>query len=210
MLRSKSALAILLALVFPFSGAQGASFSRIKQRDTVIGYALVSEEDAENINYDNKLHIENYAAINQLGSGFYLLNEPDKWLTGGGYWHCVVRANKEKLKNIDKVYIPESYQRMNSEDRVEEISLVGGDEEPILEYIRSEAAFSNPEIALRFMWAQGIERHLLMSVPRAVVEGGHLSEWAKCFKTREEMEVSDDAIDWQAWKITDPTNQLDS
>ncbi|KAI9047455.1 hypothetical protein LZ554_008174 [Drepanopeziza brunnea f. sp. 'monogermtubi'] len=210
MLRSKSALAILLASIFPFSRAQGIFSGNIFRRETIIGYAVVSEEEAERINYDNKLHIEEYKYLNQLGSGFYMVNQPDNWLDGEEWsWYCVIRANKKKLANIDKVYVPESYQKMTSDGRMEEQSLVGGDDEFIVEYIKSETGFSDPEAALRFTWVQGSNWHLQMAVPTKVVDGGHLGEWAKCFKTRNEMEVSDDAIDWQAWKIKKYREQPD-
>ncbi|KAI9048333.1 hypothetical protein LZ554_008126 [Drepanopeziza brunnea f. sp. 'monogermtubi'] len=191
--RSKSILAILLALSFFFNGAQ-AWFWR---RNIVIGYAVVSKEDAEEINDDNELEVDPAPPYTlQLGSGFYLVNKPDNLPTGEDYWYCVVKSRKRKFNKVAKVYIPQY-------DAGQQI-LWAGDEEDILNYIENTAKISKPKEALRFSWAKFTDWQVQMAIPEDMVDDDDkLKLWAKCFDSQQKLkEVSKETIDWGTrWKI---------
>jgi hypothetical protein len=119
------------------------------------------------------------------------------------------------MENINKVYIPESYEKTLDGRRVRQklwAADQAGDEEAIVEYIR-EAGMSEPEKALRFTWVQGREWYLQMVIPTTVVDGHGLEEWAECYKSRNKLmkflDGSNDAIDWEAWGIKGYQEQPD-
>ncbi|KAI9051593.1 hypothetical protein LZ554_004637 [Drepanopeziza brunnea f. sp. 'monogermtubi'] len=195
--RSKSIPATLLALSFLFSRAQGF----LRNDNEPIGYAKVSPSLAQQINSDNKLHVEESNTPQQVGPGFYM-RSVSHWAEDDGSWYCIVEANKNKMKEIDKVWIPKEYQMMTPTGQIETYQLWGQDEEEgaILNYIQKSVMRDEPEKALRFSWYQGVSQ---MTIPTEVVNNGDLELWAKCFGSKGELEEqSDDSIDWEEmWTI---------
>ncbi|KAI9051668.1 hypothetical protein LZ554_004710 [Drepanopeziza brunnea f. sp. 'monogermtubi'] len=198
MLRSQSTFALLLALSLCFHGAHGYWWDK----DKVIGYAMVSRRQAYHINLNNYLLIEE-STSGQVGPGFSILNTPG-WGNPIGKWFCAVEANKKALRQIRKVWIPESYEKELSQFRLEKEQLWGADESVILNYIESEALIPEPEKALRFSWVQALNRQPQMTIPTDVADNADLDFWAKCFESEKELRKhSDKTIDWEKdWKIT--------
>ncbi|KAI9055291.1 hypothetical protein LZ554_000252 [Drepanopeziza brunnea f. sp. 'monogermtubi'] len=211
MLRSKSTLAVLLALSFFLERAQGFWWDD----HVLIGFATLPEDQARRINEDNKPFVEENQAtlinkdnnpdvgesstsprLPRLGLGLYL-------------------ANKRKMDDIGKVYIPRYYEKSASDGKkAEETSkgwtpapswdqttderqeLWGADEKVIVDYIKSQSLVSKPEKALRF----SIDWQWQMLIPTKVVNGGDLDLWAKCYKSEKELveEFGKEAIDWKS------------
>ncbi|EKD17087.1 hypothetical protein MBM_04664 [Drepanopeziza brunnea f. sp. 'multigermtubi' MB_m1] len=202
MLRSKTIFAILLALSFLSNRAQGDMSLKIFERRRVIGYAIVSEDEAERIN-DNKLYVEESASPTQLGNGFIIVSEISKEMRGEENWYCAVQANKNKLKNIDKAYIPKSYKKRTWP---EERNLWGEGEKAIVRYLWSISFVRKPFAALRFSWVKGTtNQQMQMLIPTKVVNNGGLDLSVQCFESEDELKrFSDDVVDWgdsEVWDI---------
>ncbi|EKD19983.1 hypothetical protein MBM_01935 [Drepanopeziza brunnea f. sp. 'multigermtubi' MB_m1] len=197
MLRSKSIFPILLALSFLFRRAQG--FLRINNE--LIGYAKVSPGLAQQINSDNKPRVEESRTLQQVGPGFYL-RSISNWYEDDGNWFCAIEANKNKMKEIVKVWIPKEFESMTWGSQIKKYQLWGQDEEEgaILDYIHSSVMIDEPEKALRFSWIEGVAQ---MTIPTDVVNNGDLELWAKCFGSIHELnKYSDRHVDWEAiWTI---------
>ncbi|KAI9049845.1 hypothetical protein LZ554_005995 [Drepanopeziza brunnea f. sp. 'monogermtubi'] len=197
MLRPKSIFPILLALSFLFSKAQGTWHLGQLHRREAIGYVAVPEEVALRINKDNTI----FTRESSLGPGFSLINEPgvgQDWS-----WYCVVEAKWRKMKNIDKIYIPQSIDKWTTRGS-QRRNLWGGSEENILDYIRSKPLKSEPEKALRFSWFQnmGSEWRQQMVIPEYTILHGDLGLWAKCYEAQPKlMAYSDKYIDWETGEI---------
>ncbi|KAI9051300.1 hypothetical protein LZ554_005401 [Drepanopeziza brunnea f. sp. 'monogermtubi'] len=131
MLRSKSTWAISLALGFLFNGAQ--AYPALPGQ--VIGYAKVTEKQALPIIRTNKLDVEE-STSDLIGHGFYMRNNPD-FQEEEGYWYCVIKADKEKVEKIEKVWVPGSYIKETSDgEGYERKTLWDQGEDVILEYIK--------------------------------------------------------------------------
>ncbi|EKD12396.1 uncharacterized protein L3040_001004 [Drepanopeziza brunnea f. sp. 'multigermtubi'] len=145
MLRSKSTLAVLLALSFFFDRAQAFWWDK----HVLIGFTVLSEDQAKLVNKDNKLSFvqEDQAELlnegnepdgedsldsPRLGLGLYLVNEPgglpdedddddddddddEREEKKGGNWYCAVAANERKMGDIGKVFIPKSLEKSTSD-----------------------------------------------------------------------------------------------
>ncbi|EKD15301.1 uncharacterized protein L3040_001669 [Drepanopeziza brunnea f. sp. 'multigermtubi'] len=202
MLRPNFILAILIALSFLFDRAQAVFGLRPGMfRGEVIGYASVLEDEAIRINQNNKPFVENPTRQAQLGEGFYMVSRPGIWRGIEGAWYCAVRANTEKMKGIDKIYIPEYYRAVPSNKRQR---LYSQGEDVIMEYLASEDLLT-PGEALRFGPILGSHSQLQMLIPTTVINDDKLSLWAKCFKSEFELrEYTNEEIDWQHredWEI---------
>ncbi|KAI9051361.1 hypothetical protein LZ554_004408 [Drepanopeziza brunnea f. sp. 'monogermtubi'] len=199
MLRSESILATLLALSFFFNGAQ--AFLGIHMPGTkVIGYATVPRELALRMNEDNFVFPEKNSP--RLGPGFSLLNDPSllRNTATSGDWYCAVKAKKGKVKKVGKIYIPWYYIPINRP-----VFLWNGVEKEIKEYVVTFRSLKKPFDALRFGWAQDLDRKMHMLIPASVVRYGNLGLWGKCFETEDELrDFSDEVIDWgnkKEWDI---------
>ncbi|KAI9055717.1 hypothetical protein LZ554_000659 [Drepanopeziza brunnea f. sp. 'monogermtubi'] len=212
MARSKSIFAILLALSFFFNGAQ-AWFWR---KRIVIGYAVVSAEDAKFINEKNELYVESFLYTSSLGPGFYMVNEPREWTSLEGDWFCAVKARRWKMKRAPKAYIPKTYtknpkkpwwnlkkvQVKHSDVAPKPIPLWGEDEIVFEEYLKKELSISKPDKALRFAWVKDLNWRMQMAIPMEEVNTNKLDLWAQCFPTEEELrKFSEEPVDWSSWKI---------
>ncbi|KAI9046999.1 hypothetical protein LZ554_009073 [Drepanopeziza brunnea f. sp. 'monogermtubi'] len=204
MLRSKSILAILLALGFLFDGAHGV-FGISQRTKKTIGYATVSKEDAERINDDNKLH-KVPSENPQLGPGLYLVNHFTRLPQIEENWYCAIKADTEKIKSINKVYVPKSY-KVYPEETQQTLWYAG--EEVIEEYLKTVELMNarEPSEALRFSWVPGIAQ-MQMLIPERVIEKDEALElWAACFKSEEELKEfseDEDFINWEnmdQWRI---------
>ncbi|EKD18144.1 hypothetical protein MBM_03916 [Drepanopeziza brunnea f. sp. 'multigermtubi' MB_m1] len=201
MLRSKSIFTILLTLSFlsEKAKAQGFWWWRQPTEQIIIGYAQLPEEQAKRINQSNKLYVDESPYLNRLGLGFYLINDPRVWLGKEGGWYCAIKANESKMRNIEKVYIPKSYEQ-KIWNRVEQVNLWGGTEEVIVDYIEFESKpkILQPEKALRF----SLNWQMQMLIPTKVVDNGDLDLWGKCFRSENELkQFSYNIIDWESWNI---------
>ncbi|KAI9049406.1 hypothetical protein LZ554_006440 [Drepanopeziza brunnea f. sp. 'monogermtubi'] len=163
----------------------------------VIGYATVSKEEAEKINEhnklyeDDKLHVAESASPTQLGSGVYMVNNPDIWKGEEGSWYCAIKASKWQMKTIRKAYIPKSILKMES-GVTRQLFLWDQDEPVVVNYMRSELLMRKPEKALRFSWVRRENWEIQMLIPTDVVKKGKLDPWAKCFESKDELEIVDD------------------
>ncbi|KAJ5047327.1 uncharacterized protein L3040_003154 [Drepanopeziza brunnea f. sp. 'multigermtubi'] len=204
MLQSRSIFAALLALSFFFNGAQ-AWFWRSR---IVIGYAIVSEEQAARINQDHKLGLQEFSYTPQLGPGFYLVNKIENLMSRAGSRYCAVQARKWKVRRIAKVNIPETYDKMTPRG-VRTQRLWARDEKVIEEYIQTRALITPPEKALRFAWIMGLEGELQMAIPAKLLsDEKSLYLYAECFETERELaEFSKEVIRWDTWKITGDRGQ---
>ncbi|EKD19714.1 hypothetical protein MBM_01666 [Drepanopeziza brunnea f. sp. 'multigermtubi' MB_m1] len=193
MLRSKSTLAILLALSFLFNGAQ-AWFTR-----EVIGYAMIPRSEADEINELNELHSiggilgsEN----SQLGNGLILLNDPRVFRDVEGYSYCVIKAKKDKMKRIGKVYVP------YSDGQTE---LWNSNEMTIRSHIYGEDLVEFPNTALRFAWLRGRSRQPIVLIPSTVIQLNYLKLWGKCYSTPDKLlESWTEVVKWSqksSWTI---------
>ncbi|KAJ5054121.1 uncharacterized protein L3040_000404 [Drepanopeziza brunnea f. sp. 'multigermtubi'] len=135
--RSKTFVAILLALSFLFSEAQG--FLGFHQQRQVIGYTTVPEEMAKRINEKHKPYIVESNYHPPLGPGFYMVNDPHSWEGGKGSWYCATVAKKKQMERISKVFIPKLYQKLDW-DGGKRQNLWGGDEEVIENYVKIAVA----------------------------------------------------------------------
>ncbi|EKD15478.1 hypothetical protein MBM_06106 [Drepanopeziza brunnea f. sp. 'multigermtubi' MB_m1] len=177
--KSTFATTTLLALS---SFLSGRAHGFLEERRN-LGYGIVSQEEADMINEDNKLHFEELAYVNRLGFGLWM-------------------ADERKVEEIGKVWIPKSYQKVASDGQVEQQDLWADDEDAIVKYIES-LTLEEPERALRLSWVEGIPWQLQMVIPANVVTNNDLDFWAKCFESEDAlMDFSDDVNDWEAWNIT--------
>ncbi|EKD18883.1 hypothetical protein MBM_03125 [Drepanopeziza brunnea f. sp. 'multigermtubi' MB_m1] len=193
---STSNCAILLALNLLFNRAQGI------ERE-IIGYRSVGDEEANLINsshkpYRDRKYDENGEYLRQIGSGFYMTNEPAFWKYS--YNHCVIKADSDKIENADKIYIPKDYHKLTSTGKIEENYLWNGDEKLLSEFI--EKMILDPEKTLRFSWILHHGPHLQMVIPTDVLNNDDLDLWAECFESEKELlEYSSKIIDWDSWNI---------
>ncbi|KAI9053584.1 hypothetical protein LZ554_002538 [Drepanopeziza brunnea f. sp. 'monogermtubi'] len=187
-------LLALLSFLFP-----GRAHGFVERRN--IGYGIVSKEEADMINEDNKLHFEELAYVNRLGFGLFVVNELVSLEGIEEKWYCAIEADESKVEEMSKVWIPKSYQRVASDDRIEQQELWAEDEDVIVEYIES-LMLEEPERTLRLSWVEGIPWQLQMVIPANVVMNNDLDFWAKCFESEDAlMDFSDDVNDWEAWDI---------
>ncbi|KAI9054959.1 hypothetical protein LZ554_002102 [Drepanopeziza brunnea f. sp. 'monogermtubi'] len=204
MLRSKSILAVVLALSFFFDEAQARMGDRLLwwRKPSFIGYAKLPAAQARRINQNNRLQYMKGAqpSLDKLGAGVYLVNDPEMFLGEKGDWYCGIKANKQKLKEIGKIWIPQAYQK-STPAGLKEQELWAQEERDILNYIKSTSKrleLNNPEKALRF----SLSYQMQMLIPKQVVINGDLDLWAKCFESQDDLEdLSDDVIDWKSWGI---------
>ncbi|EKD16067.1 uncharacterized protein L3040_003506 [Drepanopeziza brunnea f. sp. 'multigermtubi'] len=220
MLRSKSTLATLLALGSLFNGAQGLPGAH----DQVIGYAKVSSRQAQRIiMHTNRLPVEESRPDQLIGPGFYMMNKPD-WDVDeeDRSRYCVIKANKKKMEEIEKVWVPKSYEQKNADGETVKQNLWGEEEEVILEYIQiildlaksseastseastSEVLMPKPERVLRFSSVP--DRYWLyqMNIPTELVNDNDLELRPTCFESVQNLKENygDDRIDWRDdWKI---------
>ncbi|EKD15536.1 hypothetical protein MBM_06164 [Drepanopeziza brunnea f. sp. 'multigermtubi' MB_m1] len=199
---AKSICAILLAVSFLFDRARGFPSGGTR---VTIGYRT---EEAELINFlrqpfRDREYDEEADGLNQLGHGFYMINEPAGWPGRPleDNWFCVIKADGDKVKNAAKIYIPERYSKLTWNARTEEVYLWAGEEETVLEYI--ESMIPNPERALRFSWIVAGGSMQQMVIPSDIINYNELDMWAQCFQTAEELyRCSSEIIDWKSWEIT--------
>jgi hypothetical protein len=123
---------------------------------------------------------------------------------GEGSWYCVIKARRSKMKDIDKVYIPQSYERRTSSRRKQQ-KLWGEEKEVIVDYIRTKQSILQPERALRFSWVENLDTkgHLQMLIPEDTILYGELEPWAECFESQDKLMGSyDKFIEWEKdWHI---------
>ncbi|EKD16840.1 uncharacterized protein L3040_001123 [Drepanopeziza brunnea f. sp. 'multigermtubi'] len=182
---------ILLASSVLFNTAYGKE---------VIGYRIVSPDEAEGINDNNKPF--DYKAYDddslspQLGRGFYMTNVPDSQLALSDEWYCVIKADSDKIGKADKVWIPKIF-----EDEERSVELWTGNEDAILEYIKSLVS-DDAEEALRFSYIVGAGEKLQMVIPPEAIDEDDLGLWAQCWATEEEqMRHSSEIVPWTTWNI---------
>ncbi|KAJ5032595.1 uncharacterized protein L3040_009193 [Drepanopeziza brunnea f. sp. 'multigermtubi'] len=196
--KSTFATTTLLALS---SFLSGRAHGFLEERRN-LGYGIVSQEEADMINEDNKLHFEELAYVNRLGFGLWMVNELVSLEGIEEKWYCAIEADERKVEEIGKVWIPKSYQKVASDGQVEQQDLWADDEDAIVKYIES-LTLEEPERALRLSWVEGIPWQLQMVIPANVVTNNDLDFWAKCFESEDAlMDFSDDVNDWEAWNIT--------
>ncbi|KAI9055112.1 hypothetical protein LZ554_000077 [Drepanopeziza brunnea f. sp. 'monogermtubi'] len=191
---------ILLASSFLFNTAYG--------KEEVIGYRVVSPDEAEGINDREKPY--NYKAYDddslspQLGRGFYMTNIPDSQLALADEWYCVIKADSDKIEKADKVWIPKTY-----EDKEGSTELWTGNEDAILEYIKSLVP-DDPDEALRFSYIISAGDKLQMVIPPKAIDEDDLDLWAQCWETEEEQkEHSSETVQWTTWKISGTSGASD-
>ncbi|EKD16231.1 uncharacterized protein L3040_009531 [Drepanopeziza brunnea f. sp. 'multigermtubi'] len=183
---------ILLAVSFLANTAYGSR--------EVIGYRTVSQDEARYIRIYKRpfkdkafdVRIEEY---NQLGQGFYTVNEPAGWQGSVESWYCVLEADSRKIKEVKKVWIPQYYKNTKL------WSLWKRNEKTILEYIRS-IGVPNPRKALRFSYIKVAPQKLQMVIPTDTINNNELDITAQCWKTEGELsQYSSKTVDWKSWKI---------
>ncbi|KAJ5054235.1 uncharacterized protein L3040_000515 [Drepanopeziza brunnea f. sp. 'multigermtubi'] len=155
MLLSRSTCSILLALSFLYSKAYG--------RD-VIAYRTVTKEEADSINEHEKPSRDELFDIfpysNPLGNGLYTVNIPAGWPAEDHEYYCVIKADREKIEEISKVWVPKlPTSHYNNE-------------EATLKYIESWTAVLDPKKALRFSYITEADKNLQMLIPTEMV--GHI------------------------------------
>ncbi|EKD18002.1 uncharacterized protein L3040_004541 [Drepanopeziza brunnea f. sp. 'multigermtubi'] len=187
MFSSQSVCSTLLALGFFFSRAQGKE---------IIGYGTASQSEAETINREEKPSDAN----GQLGWGLYLTDVPPRRSLYKNPWHCVVKANVDKIKDLSKVWIPESYDQITFTGR-RPTQLWYEDEEIIIEYV--ETKVPDPKKALRFTHNPEDSSKLRMVIPTDLMHDDDLGLWARCWETKNElMDYSrGESLDWTDWQI---------
>ncbi|KAI9048303.1 hypothetical protein LZ554_008098 [Drepanopeziza brunnea f. sp. 'monogermtubi'] len=196
MLLSKSTCVILLASSPLLNKAQGRE---------VIGYRTVNKEEADLINLfgkpfrDKKFDGDKTSYIHQLGNGFYMSNKPASWVADPWDWYCAIRADADKIRKADKIFIPKYWNRATSDGLLRKY-LWGGKEDFILEYIGS--MISDPEEAIRFGWIVYHEWELQMVIPTDMLNEDEFDLWGECFETKDElMRHSSAIIEWATWNI---------
>ncbi|KAI1174439.1 hypothetical protein F4777DRAFT_384716 [Nemania sp. FL0916] len=93
---------------WPLLGNAMASPSKLLKRDEqIIGYRRCSKEQAEDYNKNGLNYKRNYNDI-QIGSGIYTAYDRDVWDASDNVynWYCVISANKDAMKRVNKVWIP--------------------------------------------------------------------------------------------------------
>ncbi|EKD18688.1 uncharacterized protein L3040_002115 [Drepanopeziza brunnea f. sp. 'multigermtubi'] len=206
MLQSKSILAVFLVLSFFFHEAQAG---RLRDRmfwwrkPSVIGYAKLPAAHATLINRKNKVqYMEGtQVPLQKIGTGLYLENDPTSWLGADEDWYCVFKADKQKLKDIDKIWIPRAYKKSTPVGPQKQ-DLWGVSEDDIVDYIESMSSelklTSGSKKALRLYQ----NYQLLMLIPKQTITDGDLGLWAQCFETEDELDdFSDDVIRWKSWGV---------
>ncbi|EKD16202.1 uncharacterized protein L3040_009559 [Drepanopeziza brunnea f. sp. 'multigermtubi'] len=207
---SKSLCAILLVFSFLFSRAQGGVIGQVVYDREVIGYRTVSPLEAAKINEKNKptrdlIFGQIRQFKNQLGTGFSLTQVPALWEGDPRVknWYCVVEADREKMEEAQKVYIPEYYENTYQNGRRQEIQLWFAGDRYIMEYIWQYIRHSQGgEKALRFSYIASKGYNMQMVIPTEVVNKDELELWSECFKTKEELlAYSDKTVNWDSWNI---------
>ncbi|KAI9049326.1 hypothetical protein LZ554_007170 [Drepanopeziza brunnea f. sp. 'monogermtubi'] len=188
MFLSQSVCSILLALSFLVNRAQGIE---------IIGYRTASQNQAETINREEKPSDE----YGQLGKGLYLTDVPPSYSLYANPWHCVVKGNVDKIKDLSKVWIPESYDQITFRG-IRPTKLWYEDEEIILEYVESKV--SDPKRALRFTYYSEHYNKLKMVIPTDLINDDALGFWARCWETKNELMdyTRGETLDWTSWEIT--------
>ncbi|KAI9055742.1 hypothetical protein LZ554_000683 [Drepanopeziza brunnea f. sp. 'monogermtubi'] len=207
MLLSQSICSILLALSFLSNRAYGRE---------IIAYRTVSKAEADYINEnqrpfrDKELDLR-YEEHNQLGQGFYTINEPGGWPSIGHQWHCAIAADSEKMKAVSKVWIPEYYWttrrvgRKSKSERVQLWTYESKNEDTIIRYIRESLGVPRPEKALRFATIPSLSESikLQMVIPTETINSNDLDFWAQCWETRAgllESQPQPQTVDWMSWE----------
>ncbi|EKD12202.1 uncharacterized protein L3040_000330 [Drepanopeziza brunnea f. sp. 'multigermtubi'] len=210
MLLSQSTCAILLAWSFLSNRAHGRE---------IIAYRTVSRAEAEYINENERPFRDRELDLrseehNQLGQGFYTVNEPGGWPNVGPQWHCAIAADGEKVKAVRKVWIPEYYwttrrvgrksKSKSTRERVQLWTYESKNEAAILRYIES-LGVPHPERAWRLALVPSLSASvkLQMVIPTETINGNELDFWARCWETRAELLASQpqpQPVDWMSWE----------
>ncbi|EKD20357.1 hypothetical protein MBM_01039 [Drepanopeziza brunnea f. sp. 'multigermtubi' MB_m1] len=211
MLQSKSFFPILLALSFLFDGAFGLESCLLPfwscgiKRTQVIGYAKLPGEKAMPIILNNKLRVEKSTVTKQVGPGFYMLNQPVWEEDDDGSWYCLIKANMDKVKKADKVWIPTHYKKTNADGSTVDQALWDQEDlDNLYDFISYEAFIPEANKALLFSWVheEGYW-HEQMTIPTDVVNNDSLGIWATCFPSIHDLKkTSNKAVNWQKWDIT--------
>ncbi|KAI9055864.1 hypothetical protein LZ554_000802 [Drepanopeziza brunnea f. sp. 'monogermtubi'] len=212
MLLSQSICSILLALSFLFNRAYGEDDSRV-----LIGYRYVSQKEAAYINEHKRPYREDrydiiFERTNMLGKGLYLTDRPDRYPGFERAWRCAIKADRTKIQEVSKIWIPEYYWKRLGGGEVDRKKLWHfnlRNENNIGKYIESMRV-PNPDGALRFAYIPYLNGRLQMVIPSDLINKNELDFWAQCWQTEEEMEkeFSSEAVDWKKWKIAgDPVTK---
>ncbi|OBR16302.1 hypothetical protein CH63R_01482 [Colletotrichum higginsianum IMI 349063] len=176
-------LSLLLALVYLCANGQARE---------VIGYRVTSKGEAEAINERNvpsRSELFDSKTGNQIGNGVHLVSKPGGWMEipFRPNWHCVFKADKEKLRAATKLWIPSNQWWSKDTD--------------IRQYIRR---YGDPDETLRFSyidkWKKG--KTLQMVIPTEMINKNTLDIFAKCFPSKAElMAYENKKVSWLSWKI---------
>ncbi|KAJ5051905.1 uncharacterized protein L3040_001668 [Drepanopeziza brunnea f. sp. 'multigermtubi'] len=148
----------------------------------VIGYARVPEDQAERINKDNRLFVDE-TARRELGIGFDIVEYPGYGVKEGD-WYCAVTANSMHLGRIDKVYIP----HYNTYPGPIKYLWDQGDE-VIVDYIKEKGFAQDPFTALRISYIGTDDLQMQMLIPAIVIEQDYLILRAKCFDSVDDLKT---------------------
>ncbi|EKD19564.1 hypothetical protein MBM_02801 [Drepanopeziza brunnea f. sp. 'multigermtubi' MB_m1] len=198
MLRLISIFAIFLAFSSLFNKVQGVKRKSMEPLDhsrwnqqIVIGYAKVPEDQAERINEDNRLFVDETAS-RRLGTGFDIVEYPGFGVKEGN-WYCAIEANSMHLERIGKVYIPFYHSTYPEPPQY----LWNQGDEVILDYIQQKGLAEDPFTALRISYIEAEVLQMQMLIPAIVIEQDYLNLRAKCFDSVDDLKTYSSAtMNW--------------
>ncbi|KAK1974088.1 hypothetical protein LZ30DRAFT_430108 [Colletotrichum cereale] len=193
---------LLLALGYLFTTCSG-------EARKVIGYRTVDAEEATKINQKHRLFRDpafdgdgSVAEENQIGNGFYLVPKPAglRSTPDKKQWYCVIKAEEERLDEVSKVWIPQTYNSRSFWGDRDSGVLWGGGEKTIARYV--EGFKVDPDKTLRFTYIQGREPQLQMLIPTKMANDDLLDFFAECFETVVELPANGKkSVDFRQWDV---------